>query len=82
MKQASFGVILACAGAMCITAGCSSSPSQEELKQLDALHAESASLHEKAKSLQAEKSALEKAVADKGMQLQQCTSDRQALQSR
>ncbi len=59
--------------------GCSSSPSDEELKQLDDLKAEVTSLQKQVDDKQAQKSALEKQIADKNAKIQQCQSDQEAV---
>ncbi|MBI4428674.1 MAG: hypothetical protein HY562_06110 [Ignavibacteriales bacterium] len=62
--------------------GCSSKPSAEEMKQLDDLKAEVASLEKEIASKESEKAELQKAMADKDAQLAQCAKDRDALQQR
>lgn len=62
--------------------GCSSKPSADELKQLDDLKAEVASLEKEIASKESEKAGLQKAMADKDAQLAQCAKDREALQQR
>ena len=62
--------------------GCSSKPSTDEMKQLEDLKAEVASLEKEVSSKESEKAALQKAITDKDAQLAQCAKDREALQTR
>jgi septal ring factor EnvC (AmiA/AmiB activator) len=62
--------------------GCSNNPSAEELKQLEDLKAEVASLEKQIQTRESEKQALLKAIADKDAQLAQCTKDKEALKAR
>ena len=62
--------------------GCSSKPSEEEMKQLNDLKAEVTSLQNGITAQQSEKAALIKSIADKDAQLTQCTKDKEALQQR
>ncbi len=59
--------------------GCSSSPSAEELKQLDELKKEVSSLEKKIADSKGEKASLEKQVAEKNGRLQQCQSDQEVV---
>jgi septal ring factor EnvC (AmiA/AmiB activator) len=67
--------------AMVLTS-CSSKPSDQELKQLDDLKAEVASLQTQISAAQSEKAALQKSIADKDAQLAQCMKDKDAVQNR
>lgn len=58
---------------------CSSSPSDEEMKQLTDLKAEVSSLERQVSDKQREKADLEKQVADKNGKLKQCQSDQDAV---
>jgi septal ring factor EnvC (AmiA/AmiB activator) len=62
--------------------GCSSKPSSDEMKQLEELRAEVASLEKEISSKESEKAALQKAMAESDAQLAQCAKDREALQNR
>lgn len=62
--------------------GCSSKPSEEELKQLNDLKAEVTSLEKGIAAQQSEKAALLKSIADKEAQLTQCAKDKETLQQR
>jgi septal ring factor EnvC (AmiA/AmiB activator) len=59
--------------------GCSSSPSDEEMKQLDNLKTEVSSLEKQVAEKQREKAMLEKQIAEKNGKLQQCQSDQEAV---
>ncbi len=65
-------------GAMTV-AGCSSSPSEEQLKQLDALTQEVSCLEKQVGDKTREKADLDKQIADKNARLQQCQSDQEAV---
>ncbi len=59
--------------------GCSSSPSDEELKKLDELKANVEQLKTTVQNKQGEKANLEKQIAEKNGKLQQCQSDQEAV---
>ncbi len=59
--------------------GCSSSPSKDELSQLQATQAEVTSLTHKADALKAEKASLEQAIKDKQAKLKSCQDDQAAV---
>ena len=62
-------------------AGCSSSPSDEQKRQLDDLRAEVSSLESQVSAKEKEKSDLEKQVAEKNGRIQQCKADQVAVKS-
>ena len=62
--------------------GCGSKPSADELKQLDELKAEVASLEKEIASKESEKAQLQRSMTEKDSQLTQCGKDREALQQR
>lgn len=62
--------------------GCSSAPSAEELKQLDDLKAEVASMEKQLASLESEKAAFQKAIADKDAQLTKCAEEKKVAEQR
>ena len=64
-----------------VVVGCSSSPSEDEMRQLNQLQDQVRSLQKQVNDRQAEKSALEKQIADKNGKLQQCQADQQAVKS-
>ena len=59
--------------------GCSSSPSEEELKQLNDLKSDVSSLDKQVNDKKREKANLEKQIAEKNGKLQQCQSDQEAV---
>ncbi|MBI2619163.1 MAG: hypothetical protein HYW57_03695 [Ignavibacteriales bacterium] len=65
-----------------LAAGCSSSPSAEELKQLEDLKAEVASMETQLQSLESEKAGLQKTVADRDAQLKKCAEDKAVAEQR
>jgi outer membrane murein-binding lipoprotein Lpp len=58
---------------------CSSSPSDEEMKQLRDLKDQVSSLENKVATLQRDKAGLEKQIAEKNGKLQQCQSDQEMV---
>lgn len=76
LKQTMFAVFLI--GGL-ILSSCSSSPSDEEMKQLRDLKDQVSSLESKAATLQRDKAGLEKQIAEKNGKLQQCQSDQEAV---
>lgn len=68
-------------GAMMVV-GCSSSPSDEELAQLESLKAEVASLQKAVDAKKAEKADLEKQIAAKQAELAQAQKDQDATRER
>lgn len=82
MKK-SFAVLIV-AGALVSTLmiGCSNKPSAEELKQLEDLKAEVASLQKDISARESEKAALVKSIAEKDAQLAQCSKDKEIVQQR
>ncbi len=65
-----------------VLVGCSSSPSEEELRQLNELKDQAASLQRDVTSKQAQKSALEKEVADKNAKIKKCNDDQLVVKQR
>jgi septal ring factor EnvC (AmiA/AmiB activator) len=59
--------------------GCSSSPSDQELQQLDQLKKDVAALEKQVSDKQADKAGIEKQIADKNAKLKQCQSDQDAV---
>jgi predicted membrane-bound mannosyltransferase len=59
--------------------GCSSSPSKDELKQLESTQAEVISLTQKGGALRLEKASLEQAIKDKQAKLTACQDDQAAV---
>jgi outer membrane murein-binding lipoprotein Lpp len=62
-----------------LISGCSSGPSDEELKTLENLKAQAAQLDDKVKVMQRDKAGVDKEIADKNGKLQQCQSDQEAV---
>lgn len=62
--------------------GCSSSPSEEEIMQLNNLKEEYAALQNELAALSQEKGALEKELADKEAMLKKCNDDQQTVRQR
>jgi chromosome segregation ATPase len=82
MKKPFTLIIVGCAIVAGSFIGCSSKPSDEELKQLDALKAEVTSLEKGIAARESEKANLLKSIAEKDAQLAQCAKDKAALQAR
>lgn len=80
-KALSLGGALLVAGSLLLT-GCSSSPSEEELRQLNQLKDELASLQKQVAQLEQQKSALEREVAEKNAKLKDCADDQQVVRQR
>ena len=78
-KVVQFLIVLALMAGGSLLSGCSSSPSEEELKQLDDLKASVKALQIKVADKKAEKANLEKQIAEKNGKLQQCQSDQEAV---
>lgn len=82
MKK-SIGLTVAAIGlAGLLFSACSSAPSEEELKQLEQLRAEVASLEKEVAAKDAEKVALQKAVAEKDALLAKCSEERAAIEQK
>jgi len=62
--------------------GCSSSPDEAELKQLDDLKEETAALQKDVEGKEQEKGALDKEIADKNAKLSKCNGDQQLVKQR
>lgn len=74
-----FVMFALCASALIFAAGCSNSPSDEELRQLQDLQAQVRKMEDQISSKQSENAALEKQNAEKNGKLQQCQSDQEAV---
>jgi septal ring factor EnvC (AmiA/AmiB activator) len=72
-------LLAVCLVAAMMAAGCSSSPSDEELKQLNDLKAQASTLEKQVADKTREKAALEKQLAEKNAKLQQCQADQEAV---
>jgi len=62
-----------------VLSSCSSSPSEEEMKQLNDLKTQVSALEKQIADKKGEKAVLEKQVAEKNGKLQQCQSDQEAV---
>lgn len=62
--------------------GCSSSPSADELQQLNMLKDQASSLQREVSSKEQTKAALEKEIADKNAKLKKCADDQQVVKQR
>ncbi|MEP0821910.1 MAG: hypothetical protein HRF44_03595 [Ignavibacterium sp.] len=73
-------------GAVCMTglllAGCSSNATEEELRQLEELKAEVASMEKEVQNLESEKARLQTSIADKDAQLKKCEDDKKVVEQR
>lgn len=65
-----------------VLVGCSSSPSEEEMKQLNDLKEEYATLQKEVAAKQQQKANLDKEVADKNAKLKKCNDDQQVVKQR
>jgi outer membrane murein-binding lipoprotein Lpp len=65
-----------------LAAGCSSNATEDELRQLEELKAEVASMEQEVQNLEAEKAALQKSIADKDAQLKKCNDDKAVVEQR
>jgi len=75
-KHIAVGVLVF--GAMFLSS-CSSTPSEEEQKQLADLKAQVASLEGQVQAMQRDKAGLEKQIADKNAKIQECQADQEAV---
>lgn len=74
-----FGILLL--GGL-LLAGCSSSPSAEELQQLNLLKDQATSLQREISSKEQTKGVLEKEIADKNAKLKKCSDDQLVVKQR
>lgn len=63
-------------------AGCSSNASEEELRQLEALKAEVASIENEVRNLESEKATLQRSIAEKDARLNKCNEDKMIVEQR
>lgn len=75
------GILLALSAVLAI-AGCSSSPNEEEMKQLDDLKSEVASLQRDISNKEQQRGTLDREVADKNSRVQKCNDDQQTVRQR
>jgi septal ring factor EnvC (AmiA/AmiB activator) len=62
--------------------GCSSKPGEAEMKQLEELKAEVASLEKEVQNKESEKAAVQRAIADKDAQVKKCNDDKAMVDQR
>lgn len=62
--------------------GCSSSPSAEELRQLQELRDQASALQREVSSFEQQKATLDKEVADKNAKLKKCNDDQVVVKQR
>ena len=67
---------------MLTIAGCSSRPDEEEMKQLNDLKAEVASLQRDISTKEQQRGTLDREVADKNARVQKCNDDQQTVRQR
>lgn len=65
-----------------VISGCSSSPDEAEIKQLNDLKEEYSALQKEAAGLEQQKSALAKDIEDKNAKLKKCNDDQQVVRQR
>jgi septal ring factor EnvC (AmiA/AmiB activator) len=80
-KTLSLGGAFLLAGSLMLAA-CSSSPSEDELRQLNQLKDEVASLQRQVSQIDQQKSALEKEIAEKNAKLKNCADDQATVRQR
>jgi len=76
-----FGMTLLFSSSL-ILFGCSSSPDEAELKQLNDLKEEYAALQKESADKEAQKAALAKEIAEKNAKLKKCNDDQQVVKQR
>jgi septal ring factor EnvC (AmiA/AmiB activator) len=76
-----FGVTLLLSSPLALV-GCSSSPDEAQMKQLNDLKAEVASLQKEVGDKEQEKASLERQVAEKNAKVKKCNDDQQIVKQR
>jgi septal ring factor EnvC (AmiA/AmiB activator) len=79
IKSLKYIIFAVCLASALFAAGCSSSPSESEMKMLNDLKDQASALDKQVQNKTSEKSALEKQLADKNAKLQQCQADQEAV---
>lgn len=82
MKKSMTLMIGAVLTAGLLATGCSSNASEEELRQLEALKAEVASIENEVRTLESEKASLQQSIAEKDAQLNKCNEDKKIVEQR
>lgn len=80
-RRTGFGVLLGLAF-MASVAGCSSRPDEEEMKQLDDLKSEVASLQRDISTKEQQRGTLDREVAEKNARIRKCNDDQQTVRQR
>ncbi len=75
------GMTLVLSGSL-LLAGCSSSPDEAQMKQLNDLKDEVAALQKDVSAKDQQKSALDKEIAEKSAKIKKCTDDLQVVKQR
>lgn len=65
-----------------LSSGCSSNATEDELRQLEELKAEVASMEKEVQNLETEKAALLKSIADNDAKLKKCNDDKVIVEQR
>ena len=65
-----------------LASGCSSNATEDELRQLEELKAEVASMEQEVQNLESEKAALQKSIADNDAALKKCNDDKVLVEQR
>ena len=82
-KSSVFALLLALLfSSSVVLVGCSSSPDEAQLKQLNDLKEEYAALQKESAAKEAEKASLENEVAGKNAKLKKCNEDQQVVKQR
>lgn len=84
MKRGSrmVGVVFCLMAASLLIAGCSTSPSEEEMRKLDELKQENSALQREVSQKEEQKAALDREIAAKNAKIKKCNDDKQIVQSR
>jgi septal ring factor EnvC (AmiA/AmiB activator) len=80
-KAASYGMALLFTSSLALV-GCTSHPDEAEMKQLNDLKAETASLEKEIAAKEQQKAALDKEVAEKNAKLKKCADDQAIVKQR
>lgn len=81
-RPVTVGILTCMMAASLLVAGCSSSPSAEEMRKLDELKQENSALQREVAQKEEQKAALDREIAGKNAKLKKCNDDKQIVQSR
>ncbi|MER3523642.1 MAG: hypothetical protein C4326_06115 [Ignavibacteria bacterium] len=81
-RQVYVGLLSCVIASSFLLAACSTSPSEEQLRQLEQLKQEHAALEREVAQKEETRSALEREVAEKNAKLKKCNDDKQIVQAR